>query len=39
MEFKILHVVEGVDKNLGGQPVALFGILNVKSDGTGASIV
>ena len=27
---RVLHIIEGVDKNLGGQPVALFGILKME---------
>lgn len=30
MDKKILHIIEGIDKNLGGQPAALFGILKLE---------
>lgn len=30
MSLKILHVIEGVDKNLGGQPTAMLSILNME---------
>jgi len=30
MKLKVLHVIEGIDKNLGGQPAAMFGILGIE---------